>query len=117
MPLRLVYVIALVSVLAPIGAHASATSQSSGAADEAPYVLTTPGHGGAPFGLLYTPELLAHILADDRGRSAAPHVADAVRRDAAIVVAWTVPPLRGSPIEGPVPRPYRMAILDYQAGT
>jgi hypothetical protein len=77
-----------------------------------PIVLYWPakhGDAGQRVGLLYTPELLANLIANQPPETASTLVNDAVKQQTPIVVLWSIPPLAGSP---PWQRPFSAAIVE-----
>jgi hypothetical protein len=86
-------------------------AKSSTPAD-APYVLYWPEKAGDPrqrVGLLYTPELLAALIARQSPETVPTLISDAVQQQTPIVVMWTIPPMADSP---PWPRPFSAAIVE-----
>jgi hypothetical protein len=60
-------------------------------------------------GLIYSPEKLEQLIASHGSDPIPRHIADAVRDRTPIVVMWSIPE---SPYSTPIPRPYRITILD-----
>ncbi len=76
----------------------------------APYVLKMEPRGMS-FGLLYTPEMLAALVADKSADAVPARIADAIRNGDAIVVMWTWSP--NPPTPGLSPRPYKIAVVNH----
>ena len=74
-----------------------------------PYTLRTDGQQRTAIGLVYTPELLAALVARQPTESLNPRIADAVRQQTPIVVMWSVPI---PPEVGPAPPPYKISIVE-----
>jgi hypothetical protein len=60
-------------------------------------------------GLLYTPELLAHLVSTQPPETVPTLISDAVQQQTPIVVMWTIPPVGGGP---PWPRPFSVLIAE-----
>jgi hypothetical protein len=76
-----------------------------------PYVIYHPNPLGTntAIGWLYTPELLTELARRQPPDAVSPRILDAIKRELAIVVMWTIPPTAG---EEPWPRPFQVAITD-----
>jgi hypothetical protein len=60
-------------------------------------------------GLLYTPELLAHLIASQPPETVPTLISNAVQQQTPIVVMWTIPPMADS---SPWPRPFSVLIAE-----
>jgi hypothetical protein len=61
------------------------------------YWPTKQGDARQRTGLLYTPELLAHLIAGQPPETVPTPISDAVQQETPIVVMWTIPPMADSP--------------------
>jgi len=88
-----------------------ASPAPSSLSDPAPSVLKAESQG-VPFGLLYTPEVLAALVANKASDTVPPRVAEAILNGDAIVVMWALPlrPPSGTSLP---PRPYNIAVVNY----
>ena len=85
-------------------------AQSTGSLE--PIVLYWPtkqGDARQRVGLLYTPELLANLIANQPPEPVPTLIGDAVQQQTPIVVMWTIPPMADSP---PWPRPFSALIAE-----
>ena len=73
------------------------------------YWPTRQGDPGQRTGLLYTPELLANLIAGQSPETVPALISAAVQQQTPIVVMWTIPPTGGSP---PWPRPFSVLIAE-----
>jgi hypothetical protein len=78
-----------------------------------PYVLRAPDNNRTAVGLVYTPSVLQALTAAKHTNDVAPRIADALRRQAAIVVMWRIPGMTGTTEER---NGYKMAIVGRNAG-
>ena len=77
-----------------------------------PYILYWPHKAGDPgqaVGLLYTPDVLATLIAGQSPETVPARLREAVQQQTPIVVMWTIPPMGGSE---PWPRPFASAIVE-----
>jgi hypothetical protein len=83
----------------------------SSPSDLVPFVLKAESQG-MPFGLLYTPEVLAALVANKPPDTIPRRVAEAIRNGDAIVVMWALPlpPPVGTSLS---PRPYKIAAVNF----
>jgi hypothetical protein len=95
-----VFVTALLTIV--LGHAASSPSPIT------PYVLKAEPQGMS-FGLLYTPEVLSGLVANNPPDTVRPRIAEAIREGDAIVAMWTLP----RPPVGALPRPYKIAVVNY----
>ena len=97
------------SLAAPPHGHIQG-AQSTGSLE--PIVLYWPtkhGDPGQKTGLLYTPELLANLIANQPPEAVPTLISDAVQQQTPIVVMWTIPPMADLP---PWPRPFSALIAE-----
>lgn len=102
---------ALLSALLSASPHGHVQDAQSTSSLE-PIVLYWPTKQGDPgqrTGLLYTPELLAHLIAGQPPETVPTIISDAVQHQTPIVVMWTIPPVGGGP---PWPRPFSVLIAE-----
>jgi hypothetical protein len=107
------YLCVLAALLsAPLVETNSVIQVAASAGPLEPLVLYWPTkHGDARqnVGLLYTPELLANLIATQALETAPALIRNAVRQQTPIVVMWTIPPMADSP---PWPRPFSAAVVE-----
>ena len=72
------------------------------------YWPTKQGDARQKTGLLYTPELLASLIANQPPEIVPTLLGDAVQQQTPIVVMWTIPPMSDAP---PWPRPFSGTLL------
>jgi hypothetical protein len=101
--LEVIMRVILAAVLTAVIGQAASSSST-----RAPYVLRMEPRGMS-FGLLYTPEMLAAVVADKSPDAVPARIADAIRNGDAIVVMWTWSP--NPPPAGLSPRPYKIAVV------
>ena len=98
---------------APLAAPNSSLQVAASTGALEPTVLYWPtkhGEAGQRTGLLYTPELLATLIASHAAPETVPTlISGAVQQQTPIVVMWTIPPMAGSP---PWPRPFSALIAE-----
>lgn len=92
------------------GTSASEQSQQG----QGPYILRAEEKGDTSVGLLYTPELLATLVARRTPESVPARLAEAVRQQTPVVVMWKIPATADF---GPIPTPYKMAIVEHDSGS
>jgi hypothetical protein len=112
-PMRYACIVAALMSAPMVEAKGLQGAKSSTAA-YAPYVLYWPQKPGDPrprqsVGLLYTPELLAALIARHWSESVPTRVSEAVQQQTAIVVMWTIPPNADSE---PWERPFSASIVE-----
>src|SRR5436190_20309756 len=83
----------------------------SSPSDLMPFVLKA-GSQGMPFGLLYTPEVLAALVANKPPDTVPPRIVEAIRNGDAIVVMWALP-LPSPGLTSLSARPYKIALVNY----